>query len=132
MGIPNETGGPGKRTVLLAERDETMQCFLVAVLQFGGHEVLVVADDQRLDDLAHPHHADVLLIRYRSTATDESPESGLEVIRRVRRQYPDWPIIAFSASGMKDTEQKLISHGATHFLPMPFAPDALLSLIQRL
>ncbi len=52
--------------------------------------------------------------------------SGMEVLRSIRRQYPDLPVIMISGYASIENAVEATRLGAHNFIPKPFTPDELL------
>jgi len=56
---------------------------------------------------------------------------GMEILRTVRKLYPDMKVIIISAHGSIQTAVEAMKEGATDFLEKPFAPTDLRQLVQK-
>ena len=57
---------------------------------------------------------------------------GIEVLRRLRRQYPDLPILMISANHDRKMYDEAMHSGANGYLPKPFNRKHLVHLCSRL
>ena len=57
--------------------------------------------------------------------------SGMEVLRSIRRQYPDLPVIMISGYATIDHAVEATRLGANDFIPKPFTPDELLQATEE-
>ena len=57
---------------------------------------------------------------------------GIEVLRRLRRQYPDLPILMVSANHDRKMYDEAMRSGANGYLPKPFTRKELVQLCSRL
>lgn len=51
--------------------------------------------------------------------------SGMEVLRSIRTQYPDVPVVMVTGFASLDTAIEATKLGAFNFIPKPFTPDEL-------
>jgi FixJ family two-component response regulator len=56
---------------------------------------------------------------------------GLEVLRRIRDQYPAVPVALITAHGTIETAVEAMKLGAVDFLQKPFAPQEIRDLVSR-
>jgi DNA-binding NtrC family response regulator len=54
--------------------------------------------------------------------------SGLEVLRSIRRQYPDVPVVMISGYGSIEDAVAAVRLGAAEFLQKPFTPEELMQV----
>jgi two-component system, NarL family, invasion response regulator UvrY len=57
--------------------------------------------------------------------------SGIEVLRRIRRQWPDLPVLIFSMHAEDEYAIAALQAGATGYLPKDSAPEEILEAIRR-
>jgi DNA-binding NarL/FixJ family response regulator len=57
--------------------------------------------------------------------------SGIEVLKQIRRQRPELPVLIFSMFAEDDYAMSVIQAGATGFLPKDSAPEEILEAIRR-
>jgi CheY-like chemotaxis protein len=58
--------------------------------------------------------------------------TGFELTERLRRRWPDLPIVLMSAFGTHQIERKALAAGATAYLDKPFPLSRVRDLIQSL
>jgi CheY-like chemotaxis protein len=117
------------RKVLLADDDMRTVYALSATLRAKGFEV-VVADTGKAAVEALDRQPDVAAV----LMDIMMPEmDGYEAMRRIRAdgRFGALPIVALTAKAMKGDEERCVEAGATHYLPKPFDPDRLLTLLAR-
>ena len=54
---------------------------------------------------------------------------GMEILRQVRKLYPDMKVIIISAHGSIQTAVEAMKEGAVDFLEKPFAPNDIRQLV---
>ncbi|MCB9983019.1 MAG: sigma-54-dependent Fis family transcriptional regulator [Rhodospirillales bacterium] len=60
-----------------------------------------------------------------------SKDDGLEVLRKIKAEYPDLPFVMISGHGTIETAVSAIKDGAYDFIEKPFKSDRLLMMIAR-
>ncbi len=100
-------------------------------LQADGYDVLVAHDGQAAIGL-------IALEAQRGPITGaildmEMPiVHGIEVLRRLRKQYPDLPILMVSANHDRKMYDEAMRSGANGYLPKPFSRKHLVHLCSKL
>ncbi len=97
------------------------------ILESAGHEVVLAVDGLEGLQLCHSTPVDLALVDLFMPR-----QEGLETIKKLRQQFPDFPIIAMSGDSLAlpllSIAQRL---GATEVLPKPFLPEELLEAIKH-
>jgi DNA-binding response OmpR family regulator len=110
--------------ILLAEDDHTMIALLQTLLKMEGFEVSVADVDEDIPALILRDKPDVVFMDVHL-----GQHSGMEVVESIRNnpQLADLRIIMTSGLNVRD---ECIRRGANDFLPKPFMPDDLLTLLR--
>jgi len=99
-----------------------------AILESAGHEVVLAADGSEGLRQYHSTSVDLALVDLFMPNRE-----GLETIKEIKQQFPDFPMIAMSgdtlALPLLSIAQRL---GAMEVLQKPFLPEELLEAIKRL
>ncbi len=97
------------------------------ILESAGHEVVLAADGLEGMQQYHSAPVDLALVDLFMPKRE-----GLETIKELRQQSPDFPIIAISGDSaalpLLSIAQRL---GATEVLQKPFLPEELLEAIKH-
>ena len=56
---------------------------------------------------------------------------GFEATALIKKQYPDMPVIAFTADAMPETHNKAFDAGMCDYLTKPFVPDVLFEKVSK-
>lgn len=118
---------------------------------FGPHKILVVDDEAHVrevvsealaylgHDVTEAENGKQALSRLETTAVDViisdlyMPEmDGMELIRQVRRHYPEIDIIAITGFGNRYDYTEVIAAGAADFITKPFTLDKMEAKLARL
>jgi CheY-like chemotaxis protein/HPt (histidine-containing phosphotransfer) domain-containing protein len=115
--------------VLVAEDNRVNQEVAVGILRQRGHQVDVVADGHAAVEAVRARVYDVVLMDIHMPGLD-----GIEatrVIRRLPSGKGDVPIIALSASALRDAMERALAAGMNGHLTKPIDPAALAAALAR-
>ncbi len=112
-------GGPAK--ILIIDDHAAMRDGLEINLRPKGHQTFTAASGEEgmacIDELG----GDVSLV---ITDIRMAPMDGMEVLRRVRKEYPDIDVLVMTAHGSVDLAVEAMKEGARDFVTKPFnAPE---------
>ena len=112
--------------ILVVDDEESLRTVLHSQLTRLGHEVVLAADGEAA--LAAIRSRDFALV-----VTDvKMPRlSGLDLLRVVRSERPDTPVVLLTAHGSIETAVEAMKHGAFDFLTKPFDRDELRTLVEK-
>ena len=102
--------------VLISEVEPDVRRLLVMLVERLGHEAVVLRAD-----VVVPPRVDLMLVEPLS-------RSGIEHIRLVRAFFPETPIVCLNPVS---DEAGFLGRGPLFFLPKPFTPDALESMLEE-
>lgn len=60
-----------------------------------------------------------------------SSEDGIQILEKIKKEYPDLPVIMISGHGTIETAVSALKVGAYDFIEKPFKSDRLLLMIER-
>jgi len=107
--------------------EPVLRIFIKEILESAGHEVVLAADG--LEGMRQYHSApfDLALVDLFMPNRE-----GLETIKELKQQFPDFPIIAMSGDSLALTLLSIARRlGATDVLQKPFSPEELLESVKR-
>lgn len=112
--------------ILLVEDDESMRDATRAQLEREGYETTAAFDaPQALEMLkASPH--DLVI-----TDLNLPGESGLELLKKIRAEYPDTTVIVITGYGTIETAVDAMKCGAFDYLAKPVHGHELITLVNR-
>jgi DNA-binding NtrC family response regulator len=111
-----------KTLVLVVEDDADITTVLSDRLKAWGHEVMTVADGQAALEALQKVMPGLLMIDIQLT---DPKLNGIEVLKRVRKEWPDLPAIVMTGYGSIPLAVEAMKEGATDFITKPFDPDYL-------
>ena len=112
--------------ILVVDDDSSFRRVLEYQLKEAGYNVVCAADGRQALDLfmEGPCHA-VL------TDLDMPKMSGNELLRQIKKQSPDTPVIVITAFATVDSAVDAMKAGAFHYLTKPLNRDALLHTLRN-
>jgi DNA-binding response OmpR family regulator len=113
------------KTILICEDDENLRQLIRVVLD-GRYRFVEAQDGYEALELALRLRPDLIILDLMLPGT-----SGLEVLTQLREQLPvaETRVVVLSAWGHAD--QAALSAGADRFVPKPFEPDELRSIVNE-
>jgi DNA-binding NtrC family response regulator len=115
-----------KQLVLVADDDPDVIRILRLGLHAKGYEVVTACNGRAALEVVQENNPDLLFLDI------EMPElSGIEVLKRVRKERPGLPVIMMTAHGTVAHAVEAMKEGATDFMTKPFDIDDLVLVIQK-
>src|SRR5208283_1733935 len=113
--------------VLVMDDEADTRMLIEEILESAGHEVVLAADGLEGMRQYHSTPVDLALVDLFMPNRE-----GLETIKELKQQFPDFPIIAMYGDALAlpllAVAQRL---GATEVLQKPFSPEELLEAIKH-
>jgi DNA-binding NtrC family response regulator len=120
VGIMKET------SILVADDDLGAQRALIQVLKKEGYSVEGVSSAAAALEKLRDHAPDLLITDIRMERMD-----GMELLREVRAQWPDLPVIIMTAFASIDTAIRSIHEGAYDYVSKPYEIGELRLTVRR-
>ena len=112
--------------ILVVDDEDIVLESCQAVFELEGFEaVLVPSADKALEAMKNDNF-DLLLIDVKMPKKD-----GMYLMRKIKEQWPDIPIIVMSGYYTTETIQEAIRMGAATFIAKPFEPDELIKIVRQ-
>ncbi len=112
--------------ILIVDDDSAMRRALVEVLGRGGFEAVQVPSGQEALHRLATEPCDLVVSDLRMPGI-----GGLNLLREIRRQHPELPVILITAYGTIEDAVTAMKLGAQDFLTKPFSPQDLFQLVRR-
>ncbi|MHB8535802.1 MAG: sigma-54-dependent transcriptional regulator [Sulfuricaulis sp.] len=114
------------RNILVIDDQEPHRDLIRDVLTASGYAVETAASGE--EALERMQRGDISLM-----LTDQLMRgmSGIDLMRRVRAQKPELPVVIVTAHGTVDTAVNAMKAGATDYIQKPFTPEELLIVVRR-
>jgi len=118
--------GPENRRILIVDDERTILMTLAAFLGRHGYEV----------DTAANASSGLKMLRTKSPALVlldlQLPDAeGLETLDQIKTEFPKIQVIILTAHDSLNNAIESIKRGAFHFISKPYAPEELLSLVEK-
>jgi len=113
--------------ILLIEDDNDAASYLIKGLKESGHVIDRASDGEEGLFMALDSNFDILIVDRMLPKLD-----GLSLIKKVREDKNDTPILILSALGEVDERVKGLKHGADDYLAKPFSFSELLARLEAL
>jgi len=112
--------------ILVVDDDADMRELAYDMLKDRGHQVTMAGSgEEALKQLAEEDYAVVL------TDLRMKGMQGLELLTRIKREYPDINVILMTAFGSVETAVEAMKHGAHDYLTKPVKKDELIRVVER-
>ncbi len=112
--------------ILVVEDKKSMAQMLRTTLESEGYECLVAFNGKEALRIISIEQPDLIITDLKLPDTD-----GLTILKEVRQQDQDTPVIIMTAFGTIEIAVEAIKEGAFDFVPKPFDMDHLLLIIRR-
>jgi len=117
-----------RTTILVLEDEEGVRLLVRLALERAGFQVILACDGQEGVELFRQHGPAIDAVLLDLTMPRLS---GLEVIRILRRDRPDLPILATSGFTEHELRSQCAAEGVSGFLEKPFLPTDLLKALRQ-
>jgi two-component system cell cycle sensor histidine kinase/response regulator CckA len=114
--------------ILVVDDQPANREVLVALLQYGGHQILEAGDGAEALEIASENRPDLVITDILMPAMD-----GYELVKRLRgnRSIAGTPVIYYTAHYLEQEALALAEKsGVAHVLPKPFEPEQVWSVVQ--
>ena len=116
-----------KPRILAIDDEKELLTSITKILSRAGHVVLTAnSGEEGLLALQEDRPPDMVL-----TDLVMPGIGGMELLRAVRRKYPEVPVVLMTAHATLETAIQAIREGAYDYLPKPFGQEELLVMVQR-
>jgi DNA-binding NtrC family response regulator len=113
--------------ILIVDDELVIRESLAGWLKRDGYEVSTVAGGEEALDLLKQKSVDILLLDIQLDGM-----SGMEVLSRVKEEYPDIDVVMITAFGSVQSAVQAMKSHAFDYLLKPFDPDELGVMIKKL
>lgn len=114
--------------ILIVEDEKDIRNLVAGLLQDEGYETREAANsDQALAEIEIRRPSLILLDIW----LQGSQMDGLGILKSVKRDHPDLPILMMSGHGTVETAVQAIKDGAHDFIQKPFKMDHMLLMVER-
>lgn len=115
-----------KKRILVVDDDESLRWVTQAQLQQAGYQVGAAAEGKQALDLIREWAPDLVITDLKMPCM-----SGLELLKRIRADYPEILVIMVTAFGTVETAVEAMKAGAYDYITKPVNMDELLLIVSR-
>src|SRR5438045_1049095 len=112
-------------TVLVVDDEQLIRWSLTNRLAEDGYRILEAETAAQAIE-KHREGVDLVLLDYRLPDGD-----GLAVLKQIKENDPDTPVILLTAYSSVDTAVEAMKHGAYHYANKPFHVDEIALLVEK-
>lgn len=116
-----------KKSILIVEDNARLRRYMQSVLTKEGYRVIEAADEKAAYGCLRGEFLDLVLLDLRLGEAD-----GIEILRTIRRQDEDLPVIIVSSIADRDVKVTGFELGCDDYITKPFYSEELLGRINRL
>ena len=115
-----------KAKILAVDDEEIVLKSCRKILEGGGHEVFTALSGQEALDLLKKEPIDIVITDIKMPVMD-----GMEVLERVKKEYPDVLVIIITGYSTVQSAVQAMKLGAFDYIPKPFTPDEVLVVVEK-
>ncbi|TVQ77810.1 MAG: sigma-54-dependent Fis family transcriptional regulator [Bradymonadales bacterium] len=112
--------------ILIVDDEENVRKILGIQLRRLGHETVEAPDGPEALDFLKEQAFQTVITDLKMPKMD-----GLELLQRIRKNYPQIPVVMITAHGTIDTAVEAMKRGAFDYVTKPFQPEEFLEIIDR-
>lgn len=112
--------------ILIIDDEASLRQTMARILLRAGFEVTTVASGQESFVILQDHAFDMVYLDIRLPDMN-----GLEILKTIRGQFPELPIILFTAQPDLHSAVEALRNGATDYLMKPLKPETVIDRTRR-
>lgn len=116
------------KTILVVDDERDIRGLVCGILSDEGYETREAANSDAVYEMLSAQQPDLIVL---DIWLEGSADDGLEILAKVKAQYPFVPVIMISGHGTVETAVAAIKVGAYDFIEKPFKSDRLILMAQR-
>ncbi|HEU4685687.1 MAG TPA: response regulator [Nitrospira sp.] len=110
--------------ILVADDEPDILSSLAERLRWMGHEVITAADGQAAVAAVEQHEVDLVFLDVAMPRV-----SGIEALKRIRKRWPNVPVVMLTAYGTIPRAVESMKEGAADFITKPFDAEQIQSVV---
>ncbi|MBF0265372.1 MAG: sigma-54-dependent Fis family transcriptional regulator [Gammaproteobacteria bacterium] len=115
-----------QNTILVVEDDFSLREALVDTLELAGYQVEQADNGMSALSMMENHEIGMVI-----TDVQMPKMNGHQLLKQLKRNYPDIPVLLMTAYGTIDKAISAMKDGAIDYLVKPFEPEVLVSTVSR-
>lgn len=112
--------------IMVVEDDAGLREALVDTLLLAGYQCVAVDSGEEALIKLKNHMVDIVV-----SDVQMSGMSGLSLLKSIRNNYPNLPVLIMTAYGTIDDAVQAMRDGACNYMAKPFAPEVLLNMVNQ-
>jgi CheY-like chemotaxis protein len=118
-----------RSTILICDNETVLRSLVRDALAIGDYDIVEARDGVESVEVARACEPDLIVLDMMMPG-----RTGLEVLQELRAEarFAETPVIMLTARAQAADRDAAVDAGASHFLPKPFSPLALASLVEEL
>jgi signal transduction histidine kinase len=116
----------GKERILVVDDEEAIREMVSKIIHLIGHEVVTTGNGREALEILRSQPFSIMITDVKMPEID-----GFELMKVVRDQFPDTPIICMTAHGASYTYTDVVGVGATDYISKPFTIDEMRAKLNR-
>jgi two-component system alkaline phosphatase synthesis response regulator PhoP len=125
----DEADSPNGKTVLICDNERTLRALVRAALKDSGYRILEAQDGDEALEIARAQRPDLMILDMMMPG-----RTGLDVLAELRQtdELGATPVIMLTARTQDADREQAERAGADRFLPKPFSPRRLASIVDEM
>lgn len=111
--------------VLVVEDDELIRAIFVDIIKSKGYSVLEASNGQEALKILSTRPINIIVTDMKMPVMD-----GMQLLRQVKKSYPDVPLIVITGFDSEYREQDAMAAGADAYITKPFKVEDVASSLQ--
>ncbi len=114
--------------ILIIDDEDDIRLLIKGLLEDEGYQVMGAGNSEQAYEIIEQDTPDLII---QDIWLQGSDDDGIDILKSVKKSYPDLPFLMISGHGTIETAVSAIKIGAYDFIEKPFKSDRLLLMIQR-
>lgn len=116
--------------ILIIDDEEDIRGLLTDILKDEGYDVFQSAHSMQAEHMLKKEQGNYDLVIL-DIWLENSEKDGIEILKGIKKTYPDLPVLMISGHGSIDTAVQTIKLGAYEFIEKPFKTERMLLTVKR-
>jgi signal transduction histidine kinase len=115
-----------KERILVVDDEEPIREMVARIVSHTGHEAVTARDGREALEILKKEPLTILITDLKMPEMD-----GFELMKSVRAEFPEIPIICMTGHGVTYTYTDVVASGATDYITKPFTIDEMSAKLNR-
>ena len=115
-----------KERILVVDDEESIRDMVAKVVNHMGHDAVTAKDGKEALEILRKGPSSILITDIKMSEMD-----GFELMKSVRAEFPDIPIICMTAHGATYSYADVVASGAADYITKPFTLDEMSAKLNR-